>query len=370
MKILIDARLYGPENAGLGRYVTNLIEQFSKTDTKDNFIVLLRKKYYESLVFPSNWKKVLADYRHYSFAEQIKLPAVINKENPDVTHFPHFNVPILFKGKYVVTIHDMLMHKSVGKSATTLSAPIYLIKRIGYKYVFKNAVRKAKLVIVPTNTIKKELIKEYKLNVDKVIVTYEGFDEKIKNSMSKVVDGKYFVYAGNAYPHKNLISLIKAINILDTKYNQKVFLAIASARNIFTQRMEILVQKLSMKSYVKILGFVPDEKLGSLFRNSEGFVFPSVSEGFGLPGLEAMASGTLLLASNIDVFKEVYRDNAIYFDPQSPESIAEAMNKTILMSKDERKKRIEKSEKFVKIYSWDKMAKETLGVYEKALPQK
>ena len=124
MKILIDGRLYGLENAGLGRYLINLIDWLGRLDAKNEYVLLLRKKYFEKLNIPHNWKKVLADFPHYSFAEQFKLPALISSEHPDIVHFPHFNVPIFYRGNYVVTIHDMLMHKSMGLAATTLSVSI------------------------------------------------------------------------------------------------------------------------------------------------------------------------------------------------------------------------------------------------------
>ncbi len=363
MKILIDARLYGLENAGIGRYIINLVGELSKTDSKNEYVILLRKRYFQELALPGNWKKVLADFRHYSFAEQLKIPRIINKEKPDLTHFPHFNVPYFFRGKFVVTIHDMLMHKSVGLAATTLPAPLYFIKRLGYRVVFDNAVRKSIAVIVPTMTVRQEILGKYKINPDKIKVTYEGFDRKVTSESSIEMLKPYFVYTGNAYPHKNLSNLIKAIKLLNTKSEQKVFLAIASSRNVFTQRIEKLISEAGVENFVRMLGFVPDNKLGTLFRNSVGFIFPSLSEGFGLPGIEAMASGTLLLASNIPVFKEIYEDNALYFDPIDPLSIEKAMETALSLDKSERQIRIQNSAKFVNKYSWAKMAEETLKIY-------
>lgn len=174
MKIVIDGRLYGLENAGLGRYVINLVDQLSKIDKQNSYVLLLRKKYFESLVLPSNWKKILADFRHYSFAEQLLLPKIIKKEKPDIVHFPHFNVAILYNGKFVVTIHDMLMHKFTGLSATTLPTLFYYIKQSIYKIVFTIAVTRAVKIIVPSETVKNDLIDYYKIDNRKIEVIYEG----------------------------------------------------------------------------------------------------------------------------------------------------------------------------------------------------
>jgi glycosyltransferase involved in cell wall biosynthesis len=363
VKILIDGRLYGLENAGLGRYLINLTDQLSKADNNNEYVLFLRKKYFDNLNLPANWKKVLVDIRHYSLIEQLKLPGLIKKENPDIVHFPHFNVPVFYRGKYIVTIHDMLMHKSVGLAATTLPAPLYFLKRLGYRLVFDNAVKHSIKIIVPSYSVKKELVKVYGIQENKIEVTYEGVNTNITYSKDNSVEKPYFVYTGNAYPHKNLKRLIEAVVSLNTNCNQSVNLVIASSRGIFTQRLEKIIRDQKAKEYVKLPGFVPDEKLFSLYKNSIGFVFPSLSEGFGLPGLEAMVAGTLVLAAETPVFKEIYQENAIYFNPLDFTSIEKTMRNVIEMNPDLRKEKIEKAQDFVKRYSWAKMAKETLKVY-------
>src|SRR3990167_4546569 len=111
MRILIDARLYGLENAGLGRYLMNLLAELSKLDKENEYTLLLRKKYFNRLKLPANFTAVKADFRHYSVAEQFMLPVLILKLKPDLVHFPHFNIPLFCPAPFVVTIHDILMHK-------------------------------------------------------------------------------------------------------------------------------------------------------------------------------------------------------------------------------------------------------------------
>jgi len=258
----------------------------------------------------------------------------------------------------------MLMHKSAGASATTLPPYLYFFKRSGYRFVFDNAVRGSGKIIVPSLTIKNELIRYYKIPENKVSVTYEAASVKTISTNGDSTPEPYFVYAGNAYPHKNLKRLIEAIVLLNKNNVQQVFLLIASSRGIFTQRLEKIISDQKAGKFVKLLGFIPDEKLFGLYKNSVGFVFPSLSEGFGLPGLEAMVSGTLVLASDIPVFKEIYKDNAIYFNPLDAISIKETMEKALKMEPGLRFEKIGKAKDFIKRYSWAKMAKETLRVYE------
>lgn len=176
----------------------------------------------------------------------------------------------------------------------------------------------------------------------------------------------YFIYVGNAYPHKNLEKLIDAVVLLNSSVNHTVNLKIVSARNIFLERIINYIKKSNASKCVETLAHTSDEELKRIYANSIGFVFPSLSEGFGLPGIEAMRAGTLVLASDIKVFHEIYQENAIYFDPNDILSIKGGMLKALKLNMPERLKIINKSNEFVKKYSWRKMAMETLEVYNLA----
>lgn len=168
----------------------------------------------------------------------------------------------------------------------------------------------------------------------------------------------YFVYIGNAYPHKNLSRLIDAIILLKTK------LIIVSGRNIFIERLQKEINRKNASKLVEVLEFVTDKDLKNLYKNSIAFVFPTLSEGFGLPPKEAIEAGTLAVVSDIPVLKEIYEDSVDYFNPTDVNSIADALLKVVNIKEDERKIKILKSQQFVKKYSWSKMAKETLNIYE------
>ena len=169
---------------------------------------------------------------------------------------------------------------------------------------------------------------------------------------------KYFIYTGNAYPHKNLGRLIDAVIKL------KVNLKIVSARSIFIERLEKEIKMKKVEKYVEILGFVEDGELNNLYKNSIAFVFPTLAEGFGLPPMEAVNAGTLAVVSDIPVLKEVYKNSVFYFDPLDVNSIKVALENVLKIFEKERVKIIKKSQEFLKKYSWLKMAKETLKIYE------
>ena len=150
--------------------------------------------------------------------------------------------------------------------------------------------------------------------------------------------------------------------MLNQNRKEKVQLAVATSGGIFTQRLSKIINKSSAEEYVKLLNFVTDAELEELLANSCAFIYPSLSEGFGLQGLESIAAGTLVLVSDIPVFKEVYEDNVIYFNPYDFASIAKAMKDALEMDNNLRQKFIKKAQVFIKRYTWSKMAKETLKV--------
>ena len=178
-------------------------------------------------------------------------------------------------------------------------------------------------------------------------------------------DEKYFVYTGNAYPHKNLKRLVEAMVLLNQK--TKVKLKISSSRGIFTDRLEKIIKDNNAQNYIELLGYVKDNEIGKLYKNSIAFILPTLSEGFGLPPKEAIEAGTFALISNIPVLKEVYQDSVIYFDPYDTNSIVNAMEEMLKMNPIERNKRIAYAQKFLKRYSWKKMAEETLKIYESSI---
>ncbi len=159
MKIGIDCRIYGSKHTGIGRYVQNLVENLLEID-KHNEYVLFVNKDFQSQFLALKVKIVPVDIPHYSLKEQIILPRIIKKEKLDLVHFPHFNVPMFYSGKYVVTIHDLIKHLSKGPSTTTHKGSVYWLKYLGYKIVFKQTIKRADKIITPSNFVKNEIINE------------------------------------------------------------------------------------------------------------------------------------------------------------------------------------------------------------------
>ena len=168
MRIVIDARMY--QESGVGRYIRNLLEQIQILDKKNKYYILNLPNESNNQVYHTNFKNVLADFKWYSVSEQIRLPGILNKLKPDLVHFPHFNVPILYPGKFVVTIHDLIHQHFQMRRASTLNLLTYKIKQLGYNQIFKVATIKSVHILVPSNFVKGLLVDEWGVDNNKITV--------------------------------------------------------------------------------------------------------------------------------------------------------------------------------------------------------
>jgi len=375
MRIGIDARFLGPEGTGLGRYVQELILHLEDLDKKNEYVIFLRRQNFDFYKAKNkNFKKVLADTRWYSLKEQVILPFIFSSQKLDFLHVPHFNVPIFYPGKMVVTIHDLIKSEFASLSATTRVAPVYFFKHFGYEAILRIALWRAQKIFVPSHQIARKLKEKMKIAGEKITVTYEASSlsdkqqvTSDKNILEKYkIEKPYLLYVGNAYPYKNLDNLFKALNILIQNSSSMIHnlkLVNPCSRSVFYERLAQKAKDMELSDKVIFPGFVPDEKLAALYRQAEAYVFPSFSEGFGIPGLDAMALGTPVICSNISTLKEIYGEAALYFDPYSKEDIAEKIGK-VLTNEKLRQDLIKKGKKQAQKYSWQKMAKQTLEIYQ------
>ncbi len=368
MNIGIDARMISA--TGIGRYTQSLIEKLAIYDEKNKYVVFLKSNDFEKLNLPNNFKKVAANFHWYGLVEQIKFPTLIKKNKIDLMHFPHFNIPIFYRGKFVVTIHDLTLHKYRTIKATTKSYLTYYLKHLLYKFVMKKAIYKSEKIFCPSSSTKKDVLNYFRIKEDKIVVTLEGGpsekileikkEQKITNKLN--IKKPFLLYVGNAYPHKNLDNLILAMNDINKRY----FLVLAGKEDDFYYKVKEKTINLNLEERVFFTGFVSDEELVWLYKNASLYVFPSFNEGFGLPLLEAAFFGLPVACSKSSSLTEVMQEAAIYFDPKSPEDIAKKINNGLnnnLLLEELKHKGFEQLNKF----SWDKMAKTTLDNYNEII---
>jgi glycosyltransferase involved in cell wall biosynthesis len=370
MKIGIDARFYGPIGKGLGRYTQKLIENLEKNDTENQYFIFLRKENIAEYKPKSkNFRKVLANYKWYTWQEQILFPRLISKHNLDLVHFPHFNVPLLYFKKFIVTIHDLILIHFPTVKNSTLHPILYWFKFVAYKIVIKSAILRSNRIIAVSNFTKNDILENYlKIPQEKIKVTYEACEEYalVSPNKDRQILGKYAIikpyilYVGNAYPHKNLERLILAFQILRERRSGLKLVLVGNIDYFYNRTMQFTKEK-NVEDVI-FLGYVPDYELDTIYQNAEAFIWPSLYEGFGLPPLEAMAKGVPVVSSDHNCMKEIIQESACYFDGKSVDDMVRSIS-SILFSKEAREDLVKKG--FVQIgkYSWKRMAKETLEIY-------
>ena len=340
-------------------------------DNSHQFFIFLRKENWDEYRPRSkSFTKVLADVPWYTLREQIQMPRILDKCGLDLVHFPHFNVPVSYKGKFVVTIHDLILLRYPTRKASTLSAPAYFLKKKAYHRVINSAIKKSEKIIAVSEHTKKDVLKNFKINPQKVFVTYEGVDaaegpliatpETILQKYGII--RPYILYVGNAYPHKNLDRLVLAFKEA-VKKHPGLNLVLAGTEDYFYKRLKKFVADNNVSGVI-FPGHIDENHLPSVYREARLYVFPSLYEGFGLPPLEAMARNIPVASSSASCLPEILGNAAFFFDPRGISETAEAIER-VLTDNELRKKLIGAGKKQIQKYSWEKMARETLEIYSK-----
>lgn len=362
-RVGIDCRLAGRQHAGIGRYVVELVKRVT-AHTEIDWVIFYSDSRQIDEIFgkqvPTHCELIYSPIRHYTLKEQTAMNGVFTRASLDLLHVPHFNIPVLYSRPLVITIHDLLWHEHKGASVTTLPAWKYWIKYSFYRYVTKMAVKKAEAIFVPTKTVGTTLERYFPTSAPKIMVTREGISEALLSKAKLVTTSKHstkqLLYVGSLYPHKNVSLVLRALKQLPN-----YTLVIVSSRDVFRNKLERLVKKLQLNNQVTFHSNISDNELAQMYKNSAALVQPSLSEGFGLTGLEALAFSTPLIASDIPVFHEVYEKAAIYFNPHSEKDFLKAIS--TLESKEVIQSITASASKVIKKNNWDTLATITYNCY-------
>ncbi len=370
-RIGIDARFLGPKGKGLGRYAQKLVEYLEDVDggslKREYYIFLKKDNFNEYLPKFKNFKKIEADYHWYSFAEQFKFPFFLGQFNLDLMHFCHFNVPLLYRKKFIVTIHDLILFHYPTVRNTTHNRFFYYLKLAAYHWIIWSAARRAAKAIAVSDFTRKDIIDELKIDPNKIEMIHEGCDFRCyvpKQPAEEILKKygiikPYIIYVGNAYPHKNLERLVLAHAKAKEKYPE-LNLVLVGGEEYFYNRLKEFTVNNKVEGII-FPGYVSDRDLDVLYREAKFYIFPSLYEGFGLPPLEALAKSTPVMSSSKTCLPDILGDCAEYFDPEKVNSIAKAIEKGV----DEGVKfNEEKVLQNLKKFDWGKMAGEILQIYK------
>lgn len=361
MKIMIDARESGTST---GRYIDKLITYLHKLKPDYEFIILAkssRQSYFKEIA-PA-FKVIQSDYKEFTFSEQLGLAHQIYKLRPALVHFASIHQPVLYLGRSVTSMHDLTTVRFRNPAKNFL---IFKFKQLIYRLVIIRVAHKSKVVLTISDYVKKDLARFARISPSKIVVTYLAGDKITENAetVGGVKSGSFIMYVGRPLPHKNLKRLILAFEQLQADH-PTLQLVLAGKKDVLYERYEKWVAKQGIKG-VLFTDFVSEGQLRWLYENTAAYVFPSLSEGFGLPGLEAMAHAAPVVSSSATCLPEIYGEAAHYFNPLDVKDMASKINDVLADSK-LRDDLIKKGKHQATKYSWPRMAQQTLAVYERAL---
>jgi len=365
-KIVIDAREWP---GSTGRYVRELVKNLQDVDTdlSHRYYILMKPKDM-SLWEPKSKRfvKVASRYKEFTFAEQIGLLWQLLVIQPDLVHFAIVQQPILYFGKVVTTMHDLTTLRFDNPAKNWL---VFTIKQRVYRIVNFIAAHKSKAIITPTEYVKDDVARSMRTNSRKITVTYEapGANHAKPEAVPELADKQFIMYLGRPLPHKNLGRLIEAFALLKHTMPELHLVRVGKEDSLFRRHAQD-VEHLGIPD-VHFTGFMTDGQARWLYQHTAAYIAPALSEGFGIPALEAMADGAPVVSSNATCLPEVYGSAAYYFDPRDVDDMANAIREVVTKPTLQKRLRSAGYKQAAK-YSWRRMAEQTLEVYRRVLGER
>ncbi len=355
-RVGIDVRM--ARHTGIGRYIRGFVPVLSNHSQSWTYTLIGSSKV--AADFSPKVPFISCNVPIYSIFEQAALPFAA--KSCDCLHVPHYNAPLLWPKKLVVTIHD-LIHFEFAKDLNPLA--------VSYaKFLLPLIVKRADAIIAVSEHTKKDLVAKLNAKSGKITVIYHGVDPIFSKNEAgpKKIDAKpYFLYVGLIKSHKNLGILLQAFIQMKKKLKMpNLRLRIVGTpdrkQKIVNEWLEIMKQD----SGIELTNGVSDQQLKEIYAGAIALVFPSLYEGFGFPLLEAMASQIPVIAANSTSVPEVLGDAGFYFDPKSQAELGNRMEE-ILGNTNLRQNLVAKGLKRLSLFDWRQTAHKIEKVYESVL---
>jgi len=361
MRIGFDARMIS--HPGIGRYISSLLPELVRQGAEDEFVVFGDPAGLVDIGGALNTEIVEWKAPVYSAWEQFLAP--YGRRGLDLLHVPHFNVPLLWKGPMVVTIHDLIYLLFPGAAPSPLA-------RHYASYMIRAALSRSARVISVSGHTKNDLLKRFgESYAPKIEVIHEAASKIFCMAEDKTrfadVRTRYrlseniILYVGSVKPHKNVETLLEAFDLLK-KWGLPHQLVICGR---WDKKEDRLKDKLKKRD-IRYIGEVPTDDLVALYNMADVLVHLSLYEGFGLTALEAMRCGTPVVVSDSSSLPEVVGESAYVVSPRNVEQIADVVY-NILINPELREGMVERGFKRVKEYSWERTALKTLKAYRRTV---
>jgi glycosyltransferase involved in cell wall biosynthesis len=365
MQVGIDARLVYYTRAGIGEYTLRLTQALAETYPEEHFVLLQDRRQVQPLINAGNVSVVHTWVPSHHRAEQLLMPWLIGRLNLDVFHSPDFIPPLRYRGKSVITIHDLAF----------LIYPHFLTKDAARYYgQIDRAVRRADHIVAVSQSTKSDLVRMLGTSEDAITVIYEAADPRMRpmvrsEALQRVqalygVPDEFILFVSTIEPRKNVGGLLRAYRRLRDDYKLTPALVLAGSPGWLSEDVYTLVAELDLKPHTHFLGRVEADDLPFLYNAARCLVHPAFYEGFGLTPLEAMACGTPVVVSNVSSLPEVVGDAAILVDPKQDEEITVALWRVLTdpaLCEEMRQKGLQRAAGF----SWRRAAEQTMAVYRR-----
>jgi glycosyltransferase involved in cell wall biosynthesis len=353
--------------SGIGTYLKNLLENCARMDCEFSFRLACPRQESVREFGSERFTWVRADAPIYGLREQWQIPRVA--KGSDLLHCPHYNVPCFYRGKLLVTIHD-LTHITDRTFRRTLPSLLYARPMLAI------ASGKADHIIADSDFTKRQIMERLRISPKKITVIYLGVspqfpgrshEESFQTASSALqLRRPYLLYIGALKPHKNVPTLIRAFALLRGRRRLEQQLLIVGDDPKWKKGLVSLCSQLGIAGHVSFIPHAAHAILPQVYAGADLMVMPSFIEGFGLPVLEAMACGTPVVCSRAASLPEVAGDAAEYFEPTSVEDLAAAME-GVLSSTERQAELRRRGLERVKLFSWEECARRHCEVYRNLL---
>lgn len=325
MRIGIDIKCLRTNNSGIGRYTRNLMNALQKVDSSNEYVLFSPSPVDYQITNPK-WRAVVVSSKLPGILwQQLVLPKALKREKIDVVWGPEQTIPVCGLGhcsnhakiSSVLTIHDFVYKRF---PETMQKSVLWITRIFGSK-----SIKSASAIVPVSEFTKSELFHFYPdLNKDKVDVVSCA----VNSAAAGIAPSrkKQLLFVGSLEPRKNLPNLIHALEILQKK-GVVVPLILTGPKGWKNKTFKDLIASTNVAENICHKGYVSDEELRTLYKESSAVVFPSVYEGFGLPALEALSFGTPVLTSKGTVMASALGDCGLYFDAADPQSMAQVIEK-------------------------------------------
>ncbi len=369
--IALDARKI--RDFGIGTYVRNLITGLAAIDQENRYLLLTHEEDRELLTgLPDNFQAITESAGVYSMRELATLAWQLFRLRPDLYHATHYVLPLYVPSRVVVTIHDII-HVLYPEFLPNGLAFIYATRMI------RRSLLRGDRIIAVSNNTKQDLIDYFDVDGTKIEVVYNGVEERFRHRLAPEEIGRrlaafglerpYLLFVGNPKPHKNLDNVVKAYARARRLAGFDAPLVCVGDRTPGESRIRQRAEQLGLGDRVKLLGHVEFEDLAALYQGAAVFLYPTLYEGFGLPVVEAMASGVPVITSNTSALREVANGYAHLVDPLDLDAIAQAIARC-MTDPDHRVRLIERGRARAEAFRWERAAEQTRAIYLQAIEGK